>query len=147
MGRDLLEPLDLDVPNDFAHPIQIAAGGYKVVFEPAAVAYEKATTSPAEEFRRRARIVTRSVTTFMRYWRSHAMLTGLRGFCFVSHKLLRWLAPLFLATVFLANLALDFHAGRFYAYTLYAQIAFYSLALVGLLLRGKAPRIFTVPLY
>ena len=35
--RSLWAPLEPDVANDFAHPVQVGAKGYKVVFEPQAI--------------------------------------------------------------------------------------------------------------
>jgi cellulose synthase/poly-beta-1,6-N-acetylglucosamine synthase-like glycosyltransferase len=142
--KDLFKPLDPDVANDFAHPIQIADAGHRIVFESEGVAYEKATSSTAEEFLRRSRIVTRGMTAFTRYWRRHHMLRGLWGFCFVSHKLLRWFVPVFLIMVFLVNLAM---VRGYYTYTLFGQIAFYLMALVGLIQNEKKNKFLTVPFY
>src|SRR5207244_3587668 len=50
---------------------------------------------------------------------------------YLSHKLLRWMGPLWLAVLFVANVAL-WPAGWFYRATLVGQIAFYLLALIGL---------------
>jgi cellulose synthase/poly-beta-1,6-N-acetylglucosamine synthase-like glycosyltransferase len=143
--RELFTPLDMDVANDFAHPIQIAARGYKVVFEPEAIAYEQATSSIFEEFRRRARIVTRGFTAFGKYWRSYCMLRGMRGFCFVSHKLLRWFVPFFLIALFIANLfLLD---SPFFKITFYAQLSFYIAAFLGIFIKGKKGKLFVIPFY
>ncbi|MBI4855347.1 MAG: glycosyltransferase family 2 protein [Acetobacterium woodii] len=142
--KSLFIPLDSDVANDFAHPIQIAARGYKVVFESEAVAYEKATSSSDEEFKRRARIVTRGITAFLRYRERYRMLRGMWGFCFISHKLLRWLVPFFLIVLFLTNLFLH---STFFKFTLYSQIGFYSAALTGAFFKEKIGRFFSIPFY
>ena len=142
--KGLFVPLDLDVANDFAHPVQVGAKGYKVVFEPEAVAYERTTASISEEFKRRTRIVTRGFTAFGRYWKRYHMLRGVRGFCFVSHKLLRWFVPFFLIALFVTNLCLEDAIFRF---TLWAQIAFYGAAFCGIFIRGKWGKPFVVPFY
>ena len=142
--KSLFSSLDLDVANDFAHPIQIADRGYKIVFEPEAVAFEKATSSVAEEYKRRVRIVTRGITAFIRYRKPYHMLRGMWGFCFVSHKLFRWFIPFFLIALFLINL---FLYSPFFKVTLYSQLAFYSIAIIGLFFKGKSGKLFTVPLY
>lgn len=142
--KSLFSPLDPDVANDFAHPVLVGAKGYKVVFEPDAIAYERTTSSISEEFKRRARIVTRGFTGFGRYWKSYRMLNGVRGFCFVSHKPLRWFVPFFLITLFMINLFLD--AAIFRA-TLWAQISFYGAALCGLFIKGKYGKLFAIPFY
>jgi len=142
--KTLFTPLDLDVANDFADPIQIAAKGYKILFEPEAIAYEKATSSTADEFKRRARIVTRGMTAFVRYWRSYHMFKGMWGFCFISHKLLRWFIPFFLIAIFLSNLLLH---SIFFRFTLYSQFVFYSIALIGIPFNRRLGRPFVVPYY
>lgn len=142
--KKLFTPLDLDVANDFAHPIQIAAMGYKILFEPEAKAYEKATSSASDEFKRRARIVTRGLTAFMRYRRPYHMLRGMWGFCFISHKLLRWFIPFFLIIIFVNNI---FLSSPFFKFTLYSQFAFYSMALTGVFLKSRLGRLFTIPHY
>jgi hypothetical protein len=49
-----------------------------------------------------------------------------------SHKIIRWMVPLFLIAIFAANLALiDF---RFYRFTLAVQLFFYAAALLNMLL-------------
>src|SRR3972149_5591232 len=133
-----------DIVNDLAHPIQIAASGYKVVFEPEAVVYEKATSSPAEEFKRRARIVTRGLTAFLRYRKKYRMIRGMWGFCFVSHKLIRWFVPFLLIALFLTNL---FLYSSFFKFTLYGQIGFYGAALAGAFFKEKTGKVFSIPFY
>lgn len=142
--KELFTLLDLDVANDFAHPIQIAAKGYKVVFESEAIAYEKATTSIREEFKRRARIVTRGITAFMRYWKQYHMLKGMWGFCFISHKLLRWFIPIFLMALFVVNF---FLSSPFYKFVFYSQAVFYSFAFAGIFFKKKLGRVFSIPFY
>src|SRR3972149_2583761 len=142
--KELFTPLDLDVPNDFTHPIQIAAMGYKILFEPAAIANGKASSTAADEFKRRTRIVTRGLTAFVRYWRRYHMLRGVWGFCFISHKLLRWFIPFYLLVIFLSNIFLH---SPFFRFTLYFQVGFYVMALAGIFLKRRLGRYFSVPFY
>jgi cellulose synthase/poly-beta-1,6-N-acetylglucosamine synthase-like glycosyltransferase len=144
MRRDLVSLLESDVANDFVHPVQVGAKGYKVLFEPEAIAYEQATASISEEFRRRARIVTRGFTAFARYWREYRILEGARGFCFISHKLLRWFSPVFLMALFMTNLFLK---GRFFEITFWLQTIFYGAAFCGFFVRQGWGRIFAIPFY
>lgn len=142
--KKLFVSLDVDVPNDFIHPIQIGYKGYKIVFEPEAVACEQATSSTMEEFKRKTRIVTRSITAFMRYRRSYSMLKGTWGFCFISHKLLRWCIPFFLIALFFINLFL--HSPLF-KFTMYSQLVFYFIAFIGAFFKSRLGKIFAVPFY
>ena len=143
--RELATLLEPDVANDFAHPVQVGSKGYKVVFEPDAVALERATESLQEEFHRRVRIVTRGFTAFGKYWKKYGLLQGKRGFCFVSHKLLRWFAPIFLLGLFLSNLFLLENA--FFLVTLWAQVLFYVTAVFGIFVKRRIPKILVIPFY
>ncbi|MHA2230891.1 MAG: glycosyltransferase family 2 protein [Candidatus Hodarchaeales archaeon] len=142
--RSLSSPLDLDVANDFAHPVQVGNKGYKIVFEPGAIAYERTTSSVYEEFKRRSRIVTRGFTAFGRYWKPYSMLRGIRGFCFISHKLLRWFTPFFLLSLLITNL---FLTTTIFKITLYIQVAFYIAAFCGVFIKGKRGKLLVVPFY
>jgi len=145
MRKALLAPIALDVPNDFAHPMHVAAQGYQVVFEDRARAFERATQCAREEFSRRVRIVNRSFTAFMRYARDAKLMASLWGFCFVSHKLLRWFVPFMLVGVLVVNLFLL--TSPVFRAALIVQGMFYVLGLVGLLVGRKIGRLATVPSY
>lgn len=147
--RSLYVPMRADALSDFVNPLQIVKSGHRCLYEPAAQSVEKAAEGFDREFRRKVRIVNRA-------WR--AMLSmpellnpfryGFFAFKLISHKLLRWLAPLFLLLLLVSSAVL---AGRspLYAWALAAQLAFYALALAGHLLRKRErmPRLLSVPYY
>ena len=140
--RDLFTELENEVANDFAHPLQVGAEGYKVVFASDAIAFEKATESNREEFWRRVRIVNRGFTAIFKYWGKYNIYRGLRGFTYLSHKLLRWFVPLYLLSFFIINLfLLD---AVFFKITFLIQVIFYLLAILGIFLKGK---LFAIPFY
>lgn len=143
----LFSPLELDCPNDFVHPTEIRAKGYRVLYEPEAVALEKPSASTDDEFKRRVRIVTRGITTFYKYNRKYNLLANSNSFYFISHKLLRWFLPLFLVGLFLVNLSLRLPGG--YTFFLYLQIIFYLCGLMGFFLQeyGIKIKIFYIPFY
>src|SRR5262249_6483013 len=67
--------------------------GYRLVFEPKAVAWESGVTSIQEEFRRKTRIAAGAAQGLLR---GNALPIGAPArfwFIFLSHKLLRWLSP------------------------------------------------------
>lgn len=147
--RALYVPMRADALSDFVNPLQIVKSGNRCLYEPTAQSVEKAAEGFDREFRRKVRIVNRA-------WR--AMLSmpellnpfryGFFAVKLISHKLLRWLAPLFLLLLLLSSAVL---AGRspLYAWALAAQLAFYALALAGHLLRQREhmPRLLSVPYY
>ena len=109
MRRRLWRSLPPGVSDDALNPLLVLAAGYDVVVEPLAKAFENAATSLRDEFHRKARMVTRQlaahgqVRCFLRPF--HPFL-ALR---LMSHKLLRWLAPLFLVGALLINVCLLDH--------------------------------------
>ncbi len=109
MRRDLFQPLPAEISDDSVNPLRVLASGFRVVFQRRAVAREKAASRLGEEFRRKARMVTRQlgshahVRAFL--WPPRPAL----AFRLLSHKLLRWLVPLFLAVALAANLLLLDH--------------------------------------
>jgi cellulose synthase/poly-beta-1,6-N-acetylglucosamine synthase-like glycosyltransferase len=54
-------PLPGDIISDLVEPLKVIERGYRVVFEPEAVAYEETTEKPHEEFRMRIRVITRAM--------------------------------------------------------------------------------------
>jgi cellulose synthase/poly-beta-1,6-N-acetylglucosamine synthase-like glycosyltransferase len=131
--RILFPPLPVDtITDDFVVPLRIAVRGWKVPFEPAAVAYEDAPDDPAVEFGRRARIGAGN-------WQALARLpdlldprAGFVAFAFVSHKLLRWLTPFLLAIALVANVGAASVPGAWGTRALLlAQGVCYALAAAG----------------
>lgn len=147
--KDLASPLGSDDINDFVMPLQVVSRGYRNVFEPEALCYENVVSQLTQEFRRKIRIVSRSwhglfqVKVLLNPWRYCWF-----SFQLLSHKVLRWLAPVFLSCLFLFSfvIALDDGTG---AIVLSGQIVLYSLGAVGLMLdrAGIAPRWLSFPAY
>ncbi len=128
--RELYSPLLPTDINDFLNPMQIIARGFRGVFDPHAICYEEAADSFDREFRRKVRIISRSLNALRRI---PAVLNPFKNprhwFMLISHKLLRWSAPVFMILLFTASLFL----WRFPIYGIAAllQAAFYGMALVG----------------
>ncbi|MGH7491968.1 MAG: glycosyltransferase family 2 protein [bacterium] len=139
-------PSDL---SDFVNPMQVTLQGYRNVYEPEAFSYENGADTFAQEFRRKVRIVSRA-------WRGLGRVAGvLNPFRFgfftvqvLSHKLLRWLVPIFMIGALIANLFL-WQESVMYGFMAGAQGLFYVLALAGWAQaqRVAIPKIFYVPYY
>jgi len=106
MRRSLFAPLPGWISDDSVNPLRVLAAGDQVVFQRRAVAREKAALHLGEEFHRKSRMVTRQLG-------SHVHMRGflwpprpLLAFRLVSHKLLRWLVPIFIMVALAANLML-----------------------------------------
>lgn len=145
----LFTPLRDDDINDFVNPLQIVWQGYRGVFDPEAVCYERAASSFHGEFRRKIRIVNRSVRGLFRV---PGVLNPLRvgwfAYEILFHKLLRWFAPYLIVLVFATNLALVGTGNAvLYQAALAAQLVFYALALCGLNRQLQAYRCVYLPYY
>ena len=147
--KSLYRPMQTSDLSDFVNPMQITLQGYRNVYEPEAICYENGADTFSQEFRRKVRIVSRAWRGF---WRVSGVLNPLRFGFFtlqvLSHKLLRWLVPVFMIGACLANLLL-WHEALFYRAAAVAQILFYVLALAGWAQaqRAAVPKIFYVPYY
>jgi cellulose synthase/poly-beta-1,6-N-acetylglucosamine synthase-like glycosyltransferase len=133
-----------DVPHgvlieDFRLSMTIASKGYRVLYEPAAVATETASASMGEEHKRKVRI---SAGGLQEVWHFMKLLNffkyGWLSFQYVSHRMLRWtLAPLSLLVVFIANVILAFDGHQMYLIFLILQLAFYTIAVIGYMLKDR----------
>lgn len=147
--KSLYRKLDQADLSDFVNPLQIVQQGYRNVYEPEAVCYERGAEGFAAEFRRKVRIVNRA---WRASWKMRALLNpvrhGMFALQFLSHKVLRWLAPVFMLSLLVANLVIA-QRSTFYAVSLAGQALFYVAALTGWLLSRSGNPIFmmNVPYY
>jgi len=124
------------IVDDFVIPLRLLDQGYRVLYEPAALASEETTEDYGREFGRRARI---AAGNFQSLGLVPGLLSPLRGFpafAFWSHKILRWCAPALMLVALAANAALL--ERPFYRVTLVLQLGFYALAALGGLAVGPS---------
>lgn len=145
-------PLPRDAISDFAEPLAIIRNGESVKYAPNAVAKEHTEQSVTSELSRRARIVTRSWHTFLA---NRDLVNPLQhpkfSFQLLSHKVLRWLAPIFLIIVLVTNAIIAIWTdSALYYWLLACQGIFYMFATIGEILsrfEAEVPFIFHVPQY
>jgi cellulose synthase/poly-beta-1,6-N-acetylglucosamine synthase-like glycosyltransferase len=146
--RSLYEPLPPEIISDLTEPLKIIEKGYRIAFEPDAIAFEETTERTAEEFRMRVRVITRGMRGLL-YMRKlfNPFRYGFISFQLLSHKVLRWFIPLFLIVLLLSNVALI--GAPLYNTILSLQVIFYLLALIGWLSERAHLRlkVFSIPLY
>jgi cellulose synthase/poly-beta-1,6-N-acetylglucosamine synthase-like glycosyltransferase len=146
--RELYSPLLPTDINDFLNPLQIVTRGYTGVFEPAAVCYEEAAENFGQEYRRKVRIISRSLNALRRVPEAlNPLLHTRHWFLLVSQKVLRWFAPFFMILCFAASLSL--WRVPFYKIAFLLQAVFYALALVGWKWRSgsKIGKLFSLAFY
>jgi cellulose synthase/poly-beta-1,6-N-acetylglucosamine synthase-like glycosyltransferase len=121
------------VLDDFVIPMNARKAGYRVLYDPEAIATDYAPESIKGEFTRRVRLATGSFASLMFLLRVPMGAFG--RFAFVSHKLLRWILPLILCSLLISNIALL----RYPGYVLFGvmQLIFYVWAGFGFLFRER----------
>lgn len=97
----------VDVPanflvDDFYINMQVLARGGKAINELKALVYEDVSNELSEEFRRKVRIATGNFQNLITFFPMLFRFNGL-SFSFFSHKVLRWLGPLFMITTYVSS--------------------------------------------
>lgn len=130
--RSLYTPLPAEALSDVVEPLTVLRQGYRVYFEERALAYEETTRGHSEEFRMRVRVVSRGIAAILsmrellKVWRY-----GWISFQLISHKILRWLVPVYLMGIFFSSAVLyEFPVFR---YLFFLQLAFYGFAAITLI--------------
>jgi len=144
-------PIDPDLTSDFVIASDIAALGKRVVYAEGVVAREETNERSEDEFRMRVRVIVQSIHALVR---KRAMLnplvSGFFAFQLFSHKVLRYLTPLFLGAILVLNVAVVALTGApVYVLLLAAQAGAYAAATAqyALLRFGVRWRPLVVPFY
>jgi poly-beta-1,6-N-acetyl-D-glucosamine synthase len=146
LRRELFTPIPEDtILDDVWLPMAIVRRGYRVVFAPAARAFDRAPEEAGEEFRRKVRTIAGNFQLLRRerwLWSPRRNRLWLQT---MSHKGLRLAGPVLLAAAFVANALLV--SGRFYAALFTAQVFFYGAAVLGRFGHGgpRPSRLLVVP--
>lgn len=132
--KELFEPVPSNfLVDDFYINMTIFSKKYKAINSPTSYASEDISISLKEEFRRKIRIAAGNFQNLARFagllWPPYHPT----GFCFLSHKVLRWFGPIFILSAFFSGILLR-HID-FYKYASIIQIVFFVLPLADLLLK------------
>lgn len=142
-------PLYHEACSDFVIATVMVQQGLRAVYEPAAVCWEEPNAQANRELAVRVRITTQ---TFADLWRNRHMLNPLRhGFYAIqlwSHKILRYMVPLFLLITLITSAVLA-PGSWVYSLIFLAQVAFYLLAAVSWLFEkvGVKSFLLAIPQY
>lgn len=138
MRRLAYAPMRSDQLPDFVQPLTMIERGQRVVYQPQALLYEDALANSRDEFQMRVRVALRA------WWAlkdKAALLNPFRHGVFAwqlwSHKVLRYLGPVFQFVVLAVNVALA-RKSTFWTAALVAQGLFYVAAIYRHLDRRRA---------
>lgn len=132
--RELFYKLPANVIEDFTFPLMIITQGKRVVFEAGAIAYERTTQNSKQEYIMRLRVIRGGMTGFRfafpklfkaKQWSAIIQL--------ISHKVMRWLMPIFLISLFLCSVLGTFEGSYpiFFEILLASQVLLYGLGVFG----------------
>ncbi len=146
--KNLIEPLDINVGDDFVIPLGVVEKGFKVIYERKAISYDRGHIETKAMFRAKYRVVTKDLRgLFSKKVLLNPIRFPLVSWSLISHKLLRWLIPYFLIVVLISNCFLLNII--FYQITFALEVTFLLLSLVGWILQNKGikVKVFYIPFY
>lgn len=147
--RELFQRVEPDtLLDDFMISMRTTLQGFRVAYEPAAVASENGSSNVKEELKRKVRIAAGSYQSLLRLKKLlNPFFNPKLFFQYVSHKVLRWtLAPVALISLLVSTVIILIGQSTIlplwvYQAVLVLQIAFYILAFFGMLTQNKPVRI------
>jgi cellulose synthase/poly-beta-1,6-N-acetylglucosamine synthase-like glycosyltransferase len=128
--KDLYTPVPSNfLVDDFFVNMIVLEKGYQCINNLKARVFEDVSNNLADEFRRKIRIATGNFQNLRRF--SGLLFHQTKGlsFCFISHKVIRWIVPFLLIIAFIANFALAFHS-EFYLMFFIVHIVLLTVPLI-----------------
>ena len=153
LRKELFETLAPEDINDFLLPLKVVVKGYRGIFDPEAVCFEDAAPSFRGEFRRKYRIVNRSLRAVTKVPQAlNPFRVGWFAVLLICHKVLRWFGPVFLLAMLVTSAFLSWrefteNGAGLYTVMLGLQLAGYGLAGLHLLPPMRKFRIVYVAWY
>ncbi|MFT6070407.1 MAG: cellulose synthase/poly-beta-1,6-N-acetylglucosamine synthase-like glycosyltransferase [Bacteriovoracaceae bacterium] len=144
--------LPANIIEDFTEPLMFVQKGFRVVFEEEAVCYEETTTKTQSEWHMRVRVIRGGMTGMLF---AKKILNPFKfpvpALQLISHKVLRWLIPVFGCLLFLVTcLGISNDSSNVFLGMLFIlQLGFYLTALMALVFEqlGIHNKILGIPLY
>lgn len=147
--KSLYKDIPQDQITDFVLPLHVIEQGKRVIYDERVQNYEAPNSEMSAEFRMRVRVALRAMRGLI-YMRKilNPFQFGRASFCLLSHKVIRYLAPVFMITAMTTNIILAYYANM-YAIILVFQMLIYAAALAGLSagMPGFIRKITKVPTY
>jgi poly-beta-1,6-N-acetyl-D-glucosamine synthase len=140
-------PIDLSLINDDAAiTFDIVKSGNRIIYEENARAFEEASKDLVDDFHVKVRMTSGGYQTVFREKSFLFPPKTWFAFTFLSHKLLRWLAPHFMILIFILSILLLHRVDGMILFL--AQIIFYTTATYGWIKRETdLPSIIYIPMY
>jgi biofilm PGA synthesis N-glycosyltransferase PgaC len=132
--KELFSPLPIEVivNDDFSITLMVLQKKFRVVYEPTAIAVEKASPNMKGEFLRKIRISSLNFNSLPEMIPLMHPRYGFTALAIFSHKILRWMVPLFDFGLLISNFIL-LREGGIFTVLLMGQGVIYLGALLGFL--------------
>lgn len=146
LRKELYEPIPTNaIVDDFLIGMRVHLRSRKLIYDPSAIALEETPDTIGQEFHRRSRIGAGGFQSLQWLWPLLNPAYGWVAFTFWSHKICRWICPLFMIGALLTNVALI--GEPVYQLLLAAQLGFYLIATLGMgwLSGNRLPRALRLP--
>ena len=134
---------DETILDDVYLPMQAVSLGFRTLFEPRALVFDEVSSSARKEYDRKVRTLAGNYQSFIQLAPMLNPFQSRVAAQFLSHNLLRILAPFFLIALFLSNGYLLKHP--FYRILFIGQMLFYGVASLGALAPAAIRRFFSAP--
>ena len=142
--KDSYEPNSGNIlADDFRICMNVIGKGQKAVSDPDAIVYEDVSNNLKEEFRRKVRISAGNFQNLKKFAWLILKPFSMWSFCFISHKVIRWITPFLWLLMIVMNILLAFDS-IFYSSLLILQVIFLILPAFDILLKKSG--IHLVPL-
>ena len=134
----------MDLQSDFNILLNSVKMGLRGISDPLSIGYYKNIENQKKEYDRKVRTVLRGITVFMKNLNLLNPLNyGMFSWQLLSHKLCRWLVPLFMISAFISNLLLIRHSWLYFLLFL----AHSSIYLLGYALKNSNSSWLKLPHY
>ena len=145
--RELFRPQPNLIIEDLQIALDVRFQGYRVIYDPDAVAVEEIAPTFTSQFERRIRLGAGDFQTLFGYPQYLNPFKGVPAFAYWSHRVLRWLTPFSLIVAFACSAGLFLNLT--YRSLFFAQCTFYAMALLGYWKEreGGSSRLFRLPFY
>jgi cellulose synthase/poly-beta-1,6-N-acetylglucosamine synthase-like glycosyltransferase len=140
-------PTEKPITDDIFITLMIHRQNYKFSYEYDSFALENVGYEISHEFNRKTRFSATNFETLFYYKDITLNRNVLLCYAFWSHKILRWMTPIFLIILCILNILL--FSGLIFQIFLYIQFLFYFLSFIGFVRRKSKnkTKIFTIPFY
>lgn len=149
LRREYFTQIDSSSPDDFERVLIVLEKKRRAIYVADAVVYDYLVSKSSQEITRKIRMISREWFVLMRHLKLINPFKYLRAsFILFSHKIIRWVLPIFSLMILVSSIVLSFEHPMFIVITSF-QLLIYLMGNIGLLLEKKfhLPIFLRIPTY